>query len=68
LAASRGEMSKNSASKASISLRNEPHRVVRDSAAATSGEPSSYGAHRSRGTSATADRLSERNCHNDPGP
>ena len=44
LAASRGEISKNSASKASISLKNEPHRVVPASAAATSGEPSSNAA------------------------
>ena len=45
------QISKNSASKASISLRNEPHRVVRDSAAAPSGEPSSKDDHRSAGTS-----------------
>ena len=48
-------------------IQKRPHRVVRDSAAATSGEPSSKGAHRSGGTSATADRPSHRNCHNDSG-
>ena len=51
-----------------MSLRNEPHRVVPDSAAATSGEPSSNDDHRSGGTSPTAERPSDRNCHNASGP
>src|SRR4051794_33728960 len=54
LAASRDMISKNSASKPAISLKNDPHLVVRDSTAAASGEPSSNGAHRSGGTSVTA--------------
>ena len=58
LSASLGEISKNSASKASMSGRNEPHRVVRASAAATSGEPSSNGSHRSGGTSPIEQRRS----------
>ena len=62
------KISKNSASKASTSVKNDPQRVVPDSAAATSGEPSSNDAHRSGGTSPTADRPSHRNCHNDSGP
>src|ERR1700694_2038000 len=68
LAASRGEISKNSAWKASMSLKNEPHRVVPAKAAATSGEPSSNGTHPSAGTSAIDERPSHRNCHNASGP
>ncbi len=68
LTASRGEISKNSASKASTSAKNEPHRVVPDNAAAASGEPSSNSDHRSGGTSPTDDRPSHRNRHNDSGP
>ena len=63
-AASLGEMPKNSASNTSISSRNEPHRVVWASAAATSGDPSSNGSHRSSGTCPIADRRSDMNCHN----
>src|SRR6476661_9265077 len=66
--ASRGEISKNSASKASTSLKHEPHRVVSAKAAATSGEPSSNGTHRSAGTSVIDERPSQRNCHNASGP
>src|SRR6202162_667997 len=68
LAASRREISKNCASNASMSLRNEPHRVVWAGAAATSGEPSSNGSHRSGGTSAIEQRPSSRNCHSSSGP
>src|SRR6201987_1341857 len=68
LAASLGEISKNSASNASMSVKNEPQRVVPDSAAATSGEPSSNPAHRSAGTSPTAEPPSHRNCQNASGP
>ena len=68
LTASRGEISKNSASKAPMSLRKEPQRVVPAIAASVSGEPSSNGAHRSAGTSCTAERPSQRNRHNSSGP
>ena len=59
-----GGMPKNSASNTSISSRHEPHRVVSASAAATSGDPSSNGIHRSRGTSPIADRRSDMKSHN----
>src|ERR1700676_1817063 len=68
LAASRSEISKNSASNASRSFRNEPHRVVRASVALTSGEPSSNGIQRSAGTSDIEERPSQRNCQNASGP
>ena len=67
-AASRGEMAKNSASKAARSGRNAPHLVVLASAAAVSGDPSSKASHRSGGTSPIADRLSDRSFHRDSGP
>src|SRR6201997_5549990 len=51
-----------------MSAKNEPQRVVPDNAAATWGEPSSKGAHRSGGTSPTADRPSHRNCQKASGP
>ena len=68
LSASLGEISKNSASKASMSGRNEPHRVVRANVAATSGEPVSNGCHRSGGTSPIVQPRSTTNCHNASGP
>ena len=68
LAASRREISKNSASNASMSSRKEPHRVVRASAAPTSGEPSSKGCQRSGGTSPIEQLPSQRNFQSSSGP
>lgn len=62
-----GEISKNSASKASMSGKNEPHRVVRASAAATSGGPPSKGCHRCGGTWLIEERRSQRKSHNASG-
>ncbi|RFZ56384.1 hypothetical protein DE4576_04816 [Mycobacterium marinum] len=68
LSASLAEISKKSASKASMSVRYEPHRVVRASSAFTAGDPSSNCAHRSSGTRPIEDLRSQRNCHNASGP
>src|SRR5271166_2376497 len=68
LSASLGEISKKSASKASMPSRNEPQRVVRASSAFTSGEPSSKRSHRWSGTRPIEERRSQRNCHNSSGP
>ncbi|SGQ47462.1 Uncharacterised protein [Mycobacterium tuberculosis] len=67
LSASLGEISKNSASKASMSGKNEPNRVVRASAAATSGGPPSKGCHRCGGTWLIEERRSQRKSHNASG-